>query len=193
MEFPSKELWTAIGTVIAATVAAGVTFLTATLSKDAKISDFRLAWMDTVRAEIAEISSRCLHIQASSKRLRAQGTAEPQIHIEFAEDMLSIKRNIAMLRMRLDPNKHQSVIYLLTKVDNKEWSERTLQTGSTDLLTEFQEEGRILLFTEWQRVKKGEGAYRIFRPLSKYMFLFLLIALGIMATVAISEVISLWN
>ena len=193
MELPSKDLWTAIGTVIAATVAAGVTFLTATLSKDAKISDFRLAWMDTVRTEIAEISARCLHIQESSKRLRAQGTAEVQIHKEFAEDMLSIKRNIAMLRMRLDPRKHQPVIYLLTKVDKKEWSERPLQTSSPDLLTEFQEEGRKLLFTEWQRVKKGEGAYMLFRPLSKYMFLILLTALGIMATLAISRVIKLWN
>lgn len=98
-----------------------------------------------------------------------------------------------MLRMRLDPSKHQPLIYLLIKVDNKDWGERSPQSASSDLLTEFQDEGRNLLFAEWQRVKKGEGAYKLIRPVSKIMFLLFLAILFILVAIALARLRNQWG
>jgi len=149
--------------------------------------------MDTIRTEIAEICARCLQIQQSSKRLRSLGKIEPDVRREVAEDLLSVKRNIAMLRMRPDPCKHQPVNYLLIKVDNKDWAERSPQSASSDLLTELQDESRILLFAEWQRVKKGEDAYKLIRPVSKIMFLLFLGILFMLFAIALARPRNQWG
>lgn len=49
----------AVGAVLAATIAGGMSFLGSVFSKDQKTSEFRQAWIDGLRSEISQLICAC--------------------------------------------------------------------------------------------------------------------------------------
>lgn len=183
MEAIPKELIAAIATVAAAIIAGLVAVASATLSKDAKISEFRLAWMDELRSEIAELVARCHYLLNFPRRLRednADEKAPAAILEKMAPDIVIIQQRAAMIRMRLDPKKHNNVIGLIDRVETVDWMHTEDSEDASNLLLELQTASRDLLFGEWGRVKAGDGSHKIIRTTFKYLtvlFLGVLIAL----------------
>ncbi|MBS3927686.1 MAG: hypothetical protein KGZ65_03740 [Sphingomonadales bacterium] len=57
------KLYMAIGPIIAAIIGAVVTLASLIISKESKLSEFRQAWIDSLRQEIADLLSNILHIK----------------------------------------------------------------------------------------------------------------------------------
>jgi len=57
------KLYMAIGPIIAAIIGAVVTLASLIISKESKLSEFRQAWIDSLRQEIADFLSNILHIK----------------------------------------------------------------------------------------------------------------------------------
>jgi len=53
----------AIGPIIAAIIGAVVALVSLIISKESKLSEFRQAWIDSLRQEIADFLSNILHIK----------------------------------------------------------------------------------------------------------------------------------
>jgi len=57
------KLYMAIGPIIASIIGAVVTLASLIISKESKLSEFRQAWIDSLRQEIADLLSNILHIK----------------------------------------------------------------------------------------------------------------------------------
>jgi len=57
------KLYMAIGPIIAAIIGAVVALVSLIISKESKLSEFRQAWIDSLRQEIADFLSNILHIK----------------------------------------------------------------------------------------------------------------------------------
>lgn len=129
----------AIGAVVAALIAAAVAFVGVVVSKEQKVSEFRQAWIDSLRRDL----SRFIAL------LEAKHNDETAIE-------LSKKYNRIVLR--LNPTKDTK---LRARVDDAYRAYRSanmdqLATTITTLRNDFQE----LFKMEWERVKAGERVYR---------------------------------
>lgn len=129
----TPSVYVPIGAVVAACIAASISFLTLVISKEQKISEFRQAWIDDLRSELAEFAVNARRIAAQPnfinwRSLTAVGPVE-QIEAEnedamradpVAENRLRLAQSFYAVRLRLNPNDddHTALIECLKKVIN---------------------------------------------------------------------------
>lgn len=153
--------------VLGASITSTVAFIGLLIGKENKISEFRQAWIDAIRADLASLIASVNKMHA----LLSSGSGMP----DTAECYADAHRAIVSIRLRLNASEANSgaVLSLLDELD-QEFSPGNIPDGTTlDRIDEqLMNAARLLLKSEWTRVKDGEPTYCIAKYVS-FAILFL--------------------
>lgn len=172
-ELPVQSI-AAIATVVASLIAGLISFVNLTLTKEQKTSEFRQAWIDALREDLAEFfacsrafarATETFHLLGPNYKEKAALLISDQkvsdIRYQVAEARYRIK-----LRLNPDEEEHQELLRLIDLVVAEqnnmlaEKSEVAPTLGAIELAAEY---AAPILKKEWERVKKGELPFRIAR------------------------------
>jgi len=165
----------AIATVVAALIAGGLSFVNLTLNKEQKTSEFRQAWIDGLRQDLAAFFA-CA--RAMARAYQEEGAARHGLHRHEGlaitpEKISEIRYQVAethyriRLRLNLKKPEHEKLLTLMRTAvaEQNNWlqgnggsMEKTLDALETAAAYAPQ-----ILMTEWERVKKGEFAFQLVR------------------------------
>lgn len=153
----------AYGSVLAATIAGIISLLGLIISKENKTSEFRQAWIDSLREEISLFIA---HINA----MHAAGTLDSNDAKDIWEiardDYVAANTAAARIRLRLNPEEKEAkaILKKITEIEEEFTPPNTPSAGQINSLEkELVNEAKILLKTEWLRVRDGERVYRLAR------------------------------
>ncbi|NIJ19619.1 hypothetical protein FHS95_001288 [Sphingomonas naasensis] len=174
----------AIGAVVAACIAAVLSFLGLVASKEQKTSEFRQAWIDAVREDVAKLVASCFGIL---DEFRTRSGEESEAWKLARTDFLEANATATRLRLRLNPKEapSQNVLDIiremeitLNKISHFEGGNPDAFVGPLSALTERLVMGTSeILKAEWERVKAGEPVFRV----SKWVALIVFAAVSIAA------------
>lgn len=169
------ELLVALATVVAALIAAAISFVTMTLTKELKTSEFRQAWIDGLREELAAFFGAARAFARAIEASRSPvATPNGTVPLGLTPEKISDLRYQAgemlskiMLRLNPEEKEHIELLRLLRR--SIEEQNTMLANGSSsvestlkaiDLANEY---ARPILKKEWVRVKQGEWPFRAAR------------------------------
>jgi hypothetical protein len=161
----------------AAVIAALAGFLVSMLSKEFKVSEFRQAWIDALRNDLAELVSIhfALNDHVANEVQRASASQSlPQFNLEGRQkDFERLEATSARIRLRLNPVEHRDLICLVKRMGAPTESLRTGDTAQADELGErLLAESQSVLKAEWRRVKRGEVTFYA----TKWLLAFVVVA-----------------
>ena len=164
----------AIATIVAALIAAALSFVTLTLSKEQKISEFRQAWIDALREDLASFFAAARAVARTTELAQQFGVAYndkallpitqekiSELRYQGAETFYRIK-----LRLNPDETEHKELLRLLGRAieeQNKMMVERTSNAETLTAIDLASDYARPVLKTEWRLVKLGERPFRTAR------------------------------
>ena len=161
----------AIGAIGAALIAGAVSLLGLVISKEQKVSEFRQAWIDALRSDVASLIS---HVNAIHGAFQAGFGNKGQIWQHAREDFIGANSAVANIRLRLNPSEKQceEVLGLVTELERElavgnAPSHKRLDKIEHELVASVQ----VLLKAEWIRVRKGELVYRIAQAVAAFAIL----------------------
>ena len=161
----------AMATVTASLITAIISFVNLTLTKEQKISEFRQAWIDALREDLS-IFFACARAFARATEEQFIFTEESENKNKFKispEKISEIRYQVAevysriQLRLNSEDIEHNELIRLLGVAIQKQNAALAEKSDSTETMKAIQiatEYSRPLLKMEWNRVKKGEPAFR---------------------------------
>ncbi|NWJ41071.1 MAG: hypothetical protein HXX12_08895 [Geothrix sp.] len=163
----------ATATVIAALFAAGVSFLHLTLTKEQKISDFRQAWIDALREDLATFFSVSRAMARATEEQRLPEAQKAGMKFAFSEDQvreyrLTVAQTYYRIKLRLNSGEAEH-IQLLSLMDQAIAAQIAAAKGESDgrntlpAIESAVAYSRPLLKSEWDRVKRGEPNFRVAR------------------------------
>lgn len=171
-ELPAQAL-VAVGTVVAALIAGVLSFVNLTLTKEQKTSEFRQAWIDGLREDLAKFLSAS---RACGRAIEAKADHGDKYSVDpfqFGSEKVSELRHEASatyyrVKLRLNPEEaeHIELLRLLDRAidEQNEYFASATEKGepfaALDRIADF---ARPVLKTEWNRVKAGELPFRIVR------------------------------
>ena len=162
MGLPSTA-YPAIGAIIAAIIAGGISFVTAVLSKDQKTSEFRQAWIDAFRNDIAEYASLFLNISDGVRIIVQRGDSKSQIR-EYIESKSELFVRMALtetrIKLRANPVEHEELLNVISSIKKYPRSDKSFDPVAAEALIEsMTKETQNILKREWKRVKRGEPVF----------------------------------
>jgi len=162
-----------IATVVAALITALISFVNLTLSKEQKTSEFRQAWIDGLRSDLASFfsSSRAL-CRVMQEARSPNGSDEDVECFKFNNDQVSKMRfegadSLYRIKLRLNKNekKHNKLSKLLNttiKIQNKiNIAKGTDYTEALMAIDRASTYSQGILKSEWERVKDGEKSFQV--------------------------------
>lgn len=162
MEIPAPA-YTTIGAISAAIIAGGISFLVTVLSKDQKTSEFRQAWIDSLRNDIAELISLYLVITDIVRGMRREGKSSEVIGeylVQKDEHFCKLEIAEARIKLRLNPKEHNKLFAaLLTLRQSTKTGNYMDSSVVDDLVAKLIAESQDVLKKEWKRVKRGEPVF----------------------------------
>jgi hypothetical protein len=173
---------TLLVTIALALFGASVTFVGIILSKEQRVSEFRLSWLEALREDIASLIARALAIHGVHVNAGGPPPANSQIGMKLTEDFLEINKVSIRIRLRLNPNKetHKPVILLMDEIE--ELFGKGIGNAPFDQIDKLADKvtdaSQQLLKSVWEEVKNGEPAFRV----TKWVALAIsIIAIGLLA------------
>lgn len=170
--------------ITTALIAGAFTFTGLVLGKENKTSEFRQAWIDSLRQEISEFLGNSSHVVSYWIYIHETSDTDEEFSrrneefIKRNDDILSkIVALRARIRLRLNPTEHADFIeqlervYEIVSLGNVPASHEVIRTEVDKLIQNSQ----YLLKFEWRRVKQGEPAFWITKA----------VALGVVAGVTL--------
>jgi len=169
-----------LGPIIAACIAAVVSFLALVISKENKTSEFRQAWIDGLRQDLSQFAANLRRLEAqptyvdwkaltsSTMKEALEAGNERALRPDFfAENRLRLLQSRYAIRLRLNPGETNGVA-LLAQVD------KALEAyySSADVEAELESLMNLaqpFLKQEWERVKKGEPVFRASVVVAKWL------------------------
>ena len=172
-DLPVQSL-TAIATLVAALITAAVSFVSLTLTKEQKTSDFRQAWIDGLREELASFLAAA---RAFSRAIEVVNTFGPDYKektvLRISDDKVGELRyqaaeSLCKIQLRLNPNEseHRELLRLLRRAISEQNAMLSNRTGIEETMKAIElasEYAQPVLKKEWERVKRGELPFRIAR------------------------------
>ena len=89
----------ALGAIVAASIAAVISLLSLIIAKEHKTSEFRQAWIDSLRTEIAMFIA---HLNAIHGSLSTPTVSAEELWVRAKDDYLGANRTAASIRLRLN-------------------------------------------------------------------------------------------
>jgi len=164
----------AIATLVAALIAAALSFVNLTLNKEQKTSEFRQAWIDALREDLSVFFACARAFARATEEQHKYGQDyEEKLPFKIEKEKISDIRyqisevyNRIILRLNPDEPEHEELLRLMQRsideqndaLANKSDSTKTMQ--AIKIATEY---ARPLIKKEWKIVKKGELPFRIAR------------------------------
>lgn len=140
--------------IIVGLIAGAVSFLGLVISKEQKVSDFRQAWINTVRTDLAEMLAQLSAVEYQKAGNTSAGVGDPKTKI------LLLSHRI---QLHLNPDDSEGVISVLSEIQyllSSNGINRSISTQLSELRDELNTNSHTLLKVEWERVKKGERWFR---------------------------------
>lgn len=160
MEIPATA-WIGLGTVIAALIAALISYINMVVSKDQKISELRQKWIDDLRTDISDFIAHLNRI-ATKTNYVYESSSESEFIKKNEDDMMEVDRLIHKIRLKLNPKEHTE---LLKKVDffeeifmDRDWF-LNYREAALPKFKSLEQETQKILKEEWERVKLGEQSF----------------------------------
>jgi len=164
----------AIATVIAALIAAAIAFVNLTLTKEQKTSEFRQAWIDALREDLATFFATVRAFARAAQETKLQdANSKDAAPLAISRQKISdLRYQVAETRyriqLRLNPKEAEHIELLRLMRVAVEQQQRVLdEQGETDetlkAVEVAAEYAPQILKIEWERVKKGELAFRVAR------------------------------
>lgn len=175
-----------VGPVVAAALTAAIAFVVSVLAKENKTSEFRQAWIEGLRNDVAELLgdfnileiSLAIYVGHSGSNNERRARAD-----KFLSDNRSEYAKLDALCnkviLRLNPSEHLS---LIEKMRVLEGSIGKGSKVSHTLCRELVDEFSIVLKTEWGRVKSGEPTFQMTKKVALIAFL-AVVAVGLILSV----------
>lgn len=181
-------VYVAIAALIGAWISAAFTFFSIQNQRHSKISDFRQAWINDLRNEIACFVStlqKSIFLQKKRDRLRTQNEEAIRKELDdvFFSTYGSLVQHKAQIRLRLNREDTQERLkklnlYLLDHIstaveciDNREFDK------CENLIEKIEFTSTKILKSEWERVKRGEKGNQITNKFGTAILLFVLLGL----------------
>lgn len=178
MPFDVTPLIPVIGTVAAALVAGGIARANLIASKETKVSEFRQAWINALRDDLAALFSNTRTLARAVQESRAPQSDETEKFGIEKTKITAVRHGAAetyhRIRLRLNGGQddHKELLRLLgammgaqqAYVLNKE-GDVGVPIGAVEKAASYAEG---VLKTEWETVKLGERAYRDSVRATKY-------------------------
>ncbi len=171
--------------LLAALITGSLGLLGLIIAKETKVSEFRQAWIDALRTEVADMMA-ALHQCMFIIRF-ADDPEKAQSDPSFRQAMRDSNKALFMVRLRLNEGELESqsllkVIDDLEKYINDSESE-FLGDGVKVLEGRLTVASRFILKKEWDRVGKGEVTYKAAKWIASGLVIILFIAFfGVMWT-----------
>src|SRR6266851_7928067 len=150
------------GTIVAAVIAAVISLLGLIISKENKVSEFRQAWIDALRAEVSAVTT---HAHAIFQAFDAVvGEVKGLVWEDIREDFVALEDEAAKIRLRLNPTEKPSIALLEVLKELQSLFRNFSGTPDPDKVDSVSqrllEVTQPVLKSEWGRVKRGELVYR---------------------------------
>ncbi|SIR68815.1 hypothetical protein [Pseudacidovorax sp. RU35E] len=172
-EFPAQAL-AAVATLVASLIAAAVAFVNLTLTKELKTSEFRQAWIDALREDLAKFLGAARAFARAAEVVHTFGPEyKDKIPLFIRDDKISELRyqaaeTLSRIRLRLNPEEpeHEELLRLLVKavrIQNEALANGGSVQDALDAVDAANDYARPVLKREWKRVKAGELPFRVVR------------------------------
>lgn len=172
-ELPIQSI-AAIATLTASLIAAAISFVNLTLTKELKTSEFRQKWIDSLREELS-IFFGCARTfaRATEEKHKYGSEYEAKSLFKISDQKISdiryqVTEVYSRIKLRLNPDEadHKELLRLLKRAIDEQNialrdganAEKTIE--AINLANEF---SVPVLKAEWNRVKRGELPFRIAR------------------------------
>lgn len=132
-----------IASVVAAIIAAAAAGVGLVITKENKTSEFRQAWIDGLREELAELMENFLQLR----------TTPPEKLPEVAGKIYFLS---AKVKLRLSSKNLTNEESQLLKIIEDYILKMDRSSNITDVVRQYFEYSSSVLKTEWERVKRGE-------------------------------------
>ncbi len=164
---------TAIATLVAALIAAAMSFVNLTLNKEQKTSEFRQAWIDALREDLSVFFGCCRAFARATEEQHKLGEDHEKSPFKIDTQKISdIRYQVAevysRIILRLNPEEpdHEELLRLMKRAideQNKAFAEKEDSAKTMQAIQIATEYARPLIKKEWVRVKEGEFPFRIAR------------------------------
>jgi hypothetical protein len=165
----------AIATVVAALIAGAIAFVNLTLTKEQKTSEFRQAWIDALREDLAQFLAAARTFTRAIETLHTLGPDYDTKHpLNISPSKISDLRyqaaeTFSRIQLRLNPDEpeHVELLRLLRRAINEQ--NEALAKGTRDIgpimeaIEAATSYAQPVLKKEWTRVKRGELPFRVAR------------------------------
>lgn len=183
----------ATATAITAIITSAVSFVTMSLTKELKTSEFRQAWIDGLRDDLGKFFGSARAFARAAQSVQVHGLAYEAAPLSFApgqvgEFRYNAAEAFSRVKLRLNPNETEHVELLRLMRSALELQNKVLaaQTSIEPVLAAIDaanEYAPQVLKREWERVKTGEAPFRVARA-----------AFGIVAAVVlVAFLLFLWS
>ena len=170
MPFDVTPLIPMIGTVAAALVAGGIARANLIASKETKVSEFRQAWINALRDDLAAVFSNTRTLARAVQEARAPQSDETEKFGIEKTKITAVRHGAAetyhRIRLRLNGNQpdHKELLRLLTAMMGAQQSYMLNKEGDVgepiSAVERAASYAERVLKSEWETVKFGERAYR---------------------------------
>lgn len=151
----------AVGAIAAALIGGLLTFLGLVASKENKISEFRQAWIDAVRQDLAKMIASANAIRGASS---VGFTTKEDLFKAIEKHFVDINQSSASIRLRLN-QEEDDCESILQGIDQLE--RLMIDSSPIDIAAcvacerEILEHSQKFLKSEWKRVRRGEPTFYI--------------------------------
>lgn len=174
----------AIGAIAAASIGGLLAFLGLLVAKENKTSEFRQAWIDSVRLDLAKMISNARAIRGAV----AVGFEEKSELFNATERyFVEINQVAVAIRLRVNP-KEQAYRLILEGIDELE--RLMIDCPSIDLVAcrecekKIIDQAQVVLKNEWNRVRRGELIFSITKWVG---FTVIMLGLGLLIWTALQS------
>ncbi|WP_051484421.1 hypothetical protein [Shewanella waksmanii] len=162
-----------IATVVAALITALIAFVNLTLSKEQKTSEFRQAWIDGMRADLAIFFSSARALCRVMQEARSPNSSDDDVQcFRFSKDQVSKMRfdgAEALYRIKLRLNTSETEHVELNRLLNTATAiqnEININKGqdyskALEAIELASTHSQRILKSEWERVKRGEKSFQV--------------------------------
>ena len=153
-------------------VTGAVALLGLIITKESKVSEFRQAWIDALREDVAVLlaaihTSLLLVTDNNGEAIREHDSLAPDARSALTASLREANAALFTIRLRLNPTEPGSIAILTTLDEIEELSNdndalsKALTSGeSMKLEAKLLAQARDVLSAEWVRVKQGEPYFK---------------------------------
>ena len=181
----------AVAVIIASIIGLIVAVTTAVIAKEQKISEFRQAWINDLRKDIARLLSLSYELifQAKMDELRPKKDQGKEAFLaSILTTFVKIQETAISIILRLNKNEHHAIIKAIEELVRKDDGDKIDLfdlKNLHNLILRIESKAHKKLKSEWERVKQGESRFTRFKKAGKFCASTLMIAIYILFVIAL--------